>query len=426
MSNLAHRNILDFVAGRIPVAAIDYAAWRSMKSWAKRDLEKQVAKIKRHQSAGQFSLARRTAKVALQRVGCRFAVAAKVIQKTYPNRRTDTEEIRLAKHVKRMSALKAGLPQIGRFRRAASAQLRPKLKADGTFRPLLNFRWIDKAQQMLLAKIYLPFADFHPAQYQHQRISGLGGTAAVREALRATLDTADDTDVFLHFDINRFFDCVGVAWLKRKLWLPDDVICRHVHTVDMVITHYGNDNVHTVSNGAKNENGRLGLPQGSALSPVLADLLIADILRTVAVPENYQLFVWSDNIGVVVPQREAAALVELLRSAFADHEAGPFDLKVSMHPVTQGFKFLGTWFSREEGRGVASILHEVADAWAGKIHMRLDNAQSLEEIDEIKHRAVGTLSQWKWWSGVTEYEESVMQSINDHRDLLIGQMSNQS
>lgn len=430
MTKLAHENIRDFLAGVIPVSDIDAATWRDMESWAKQDLSRQIAKVDALCSNGKSRLARRTARLALQRVGCRFAVAAKVLKKVYPNRLNDTDEVREAKRISRMSAMKAGLPQIGRFKHPASAQLRPQRKKDGSYRPLLNFYWIDKAQQSLLGKIYTPFADFHPSQYQRQQIEGLGGTAAVREALCAKLDTVDNTAVFMHVDISRFYDSINVEWLECQLWLPRSMIRRHAHTVDMSIASYGSYNVGSGlsgenppdDSGVNWKNGRLGIPQGSALSPVLGDLVMADLLRTVAVPEESALFTWSDNIGVVVPQREAANLEELFRSAFAEHGAGPFEITVSQQPVTREFKFLGYWFRRGEGKTEAFVPETIANAWAAKFFDRLTRATSLEAVNKIERVAIGKLSQWGWWSGIHEYREEVINLIQSQRDWLTPQV----
>lgn len=191
------------------------------------DLSRQVAKIERHRGEGRPRVARRTAKLTIQRVGPRFAFAAEAVRDAYPDGRHSTDEQRRALQLKRMAVLKAGFPRLGRFGRPASPSMRPRRKDDGSFRPVVEFHWIDKAQQSLLSAIYKPFADFHPAQYQRKKVAGLGGTSAVREALRAALDTADDTDVFLHFDVRRHYDNTRCEWLERKLWLPREVIRGH-------------------------------------------------------------------------------------------------------------------------------------------------------------------------------------------------------
>ena len=319
MSSSARQALNDFLAGVTPVSAIDDVTWRRMVRWARHDLSRQVAKIEARRSEGRLRLARRIARQTIQRLGPRFALAAEAVRNAYPDGRHSTDEQRRALQLKRMTVLKTGFPRVGRFGRPASPSMRPRCKDDGSFRPVVEFHWIDKAQQSLLSAIYKPFADFHPAQYQRKKVAGLGGTSAVREALRAALDTADDTDVFLHFDVRRHYDNTRCEWLERKLWLPREVIRGHAHTADMVIRHTGNHFVGPCSDQASWKDGRLGLPQGSALSPLLADLVMADVIRTAEVPDQYPLFIWSDNIGVIVPQREAAALEELLRSAFAEH-----------------------------------------------------------------------------------------------------------
>lgn len=411
--------ISELLRGRLPANSIDAETWRKMVRWSNNDLDRQISKIAQLRADGKHRQARSKAMATTRRMGARFAAAVEAVhKKALPKCRDQTADSRQQRQLRLVSTVCEGFQDIGRFNRPALAFLEPKVKKDGTFRTTIRFDWRDYARQYLLDKIYTPFAEFHPAQYQRKKVPGLGGTAAIREALSTALTMANRNDVFVHFDIVRCYDHIPVGWLERNLWLPKDIIRGHVHTIGMRLVRNGNQNVRDDLDEAVWKNGRLGLPQGSALSPLISDIVIASILRAAAVSKKYPLFVWSDNIGVIVPREDVAALKEDFRAAFAQHEAGPFELTVSVHPIDREFKFLGYWFRRTKEGVDVFCPTTIADAWLGSVYERLSVADAFEEIRHIESHVQGKLGQWKWWPGVSEYKEEALQLIADHKDLL--------
>jgi RNA-directed DNA polymerase len=89
---------------------------------------------------------------------------------------------------------------------------------------------------------------------------------------------------------------------------------------------------------------RRGLPQGSAASSLVAEMVMAEILREAAgrLADVLCLHTYSDNLGGLVPlNRDEAALVECLKNVFATHRAGPFRMTSRVDRMARSFPYLG-------------------------------------------------------------------------------------
>jgi hypothetical protein len=84
--------------------------------------------------------------------------------------------------------------------------------------------------------------------------------------------------------------------------------------------------------------GQRGIPQGSAVSPFVAEHLLSDLLLTL--PGEARAVMYVDNIWVFVrTRREAERIKELLRAAAERHRAGPLRLKpIEIRRVADWFK----------------------------------------------------------------------------------------
>ena len=112
-----------------------------------------------------------------------------------------------------------------------------------------------------------------------------------------------------------------------------------------------------------------GLPQGSPASPLVAQLMVARVLRAVQVQRGVAVLVYADNVIVLGRRRaDVETTYDDLCSAFASSAAGRLDLRLEgMHRARDGFEFLGYAIRRAAG----STRIEVPDAKKEAIRVKL-------------------------------------------------------
>ena len=158
--------------------------------------------------------------------------------------------------------------------------------------------------------------------------------------------------------------------------------------------------------------------QGSALSQLVAEMVMADVLRGIAVPPGVRLVTYADNIGIVMPGSCKAVIEELFRGAFERHSAGPFQLTFTdAIPVTQGFDFLGLSFFVEEGKPRATVLECVWGKWLTEIGGEVLVA-SATELQDIERKVRGKIAQWRMWSGADALEAEALTLIASAKEAL--------
>jgi hypothetical protein len=301
------------------------------------------------------------------------------------------------------------LPEIGSFRRPARAYVRKKWKGHGRFRPICSFDWSDAARQRLVARSLLPVARLHRSQFMlTPREGGRGRTAACNTLLQRLEGRGDDL-VFVQIDVREYFASISHQWLEERLGLPIEIIRNHVHTGGMHMVARGNATVRP-SAGDLSELSRRGLPQGSALSSLVAEIVMADILEGLPVHLRDALIVYSDNPGLLLPRGEEAAVEELIRGVFGRHGAGPFDLTCTAKLVTDEFKFLGVWWRVIDGRPNRYVPLIVAERWALGMISRIMVAD-LAELPRLALVASGTFNEWKYWDGLGALRRDVLGAL---------------
>jgi hypothetical protein len=92
---------------------------------------------------------------------------------------------------------------------------------------------------------------------------------------------------------------------------------------------------------------RQGIPQGSAVSSLVAEMLLAPV--AFALPGDVRPVFYSDNILVITRQKsEAVTIAKTLKSALMSHPAGPlWPNFIEIQDARKGFDFLGYRFSKE-------------------------------------------------------------------------------
>jgi hypothetical protein len=167
------------------------------------------------------------------------------------------------------------------------------------------------------------------------------------------------------------------------------------------------------------EAGRLGIPQGSAASPIVAEFVMADILRTGAdLLEGLDIFNYSDNLGILLPgDRDEAAFMEHLLGVFATHRAGPFQLRtISTCDIQKPFRFLGyTW--QKTKRGITA--HVPVAFWREmEYEAEILEAQGLERIDHLEQRFRSYCGAFPLWRGATSMRARLDRAANQQRALM--------
>lgn len=408
------RQIIDLIAsGTLDPHTVSLEEEIALARWAKEARMRAQASVARLVAQGHSCRARRARWKMMNKLSVRLDALMVAARRRQRLPGGQSREVREAARVERLTAVLTALPAIADFSQPARAQgfLRPK--RTGGFRKLVRFEWEDDAKLRILKSALHPFADLHDGQFMLARDERRRGPASVREYLLQALREAEGDHVFLQFDIRDFFGSITHAWLEDHLGLDQGIVRRFVHSGEMLIVPTGEMRGDRLRDDASRENGRsgVGIPQGSALSSLIAEMVMADILRSDAVFDRVRLFTWSDNLGVLVPRSEAFAVEELIRTAFRRHGAGPFQLSVSRSPITSEFKFLGVWYQVSGGQPVAFVPVPVALAWEASICADMLTAGT-DDLLRRWRRVQGKAQAWSWWSGMEPLKRSIEERLS--------------
>ncbi|MCJ1961606.1 reverse transcriptase domain-containing protein [Novosphingobium mangrovi (ex Hu et al. 2023)] len=374
---------------------------RALRRWCRQSARQSALSIERLTTIGHSRNARRARRDHLQSVTAHLDALFSASRKRWPIRSDDNADVAETTRLKRLQHVFEALGKSRTFTRPARAQNFSVSKGPGQgHRLVTSFHWVDRARQKVLRTALTPFANLHEAQFMLARDRGRRGPAAVRKALLAAMAECDEDMVFLHFDVKDFYGSISHAWLERELGLPPELVRRHVHTGQMSFTGYRERTIVHASHEATRERGQRGIPQGSALSPLIGEMVIGAVIRSVAVFEDLPIFTWSDNVGVLAPRLREREIVDLARAAFRAHGAGPFELGMARSEVLdQGFNYLGTWYCKPaDGDARATIPRQVVAAWDISVGTSIMHAGP-HELDQIERHIVAKKAAWGWWDG---------------------------
>ena len=387
-------------------------AERQLREWTRSAANRSLRRIEDAYALGRYKIARRERREHIARRAVHLHALFLALRMQWPvlSSMSSEEQERVRRH--RIRVAFEQLPRIGNFRKPARARMRLKPKRNGQgHRGITSFGWVDKARQFVLRSAFQPFANLHEAQFMYAHEGIPRGPAAVREALLSSLADRGDGWSFLQFDIVDFYGSISHAWLESNLGIDPMVVSRHVHTGQMMIKRPRKMATVHATHEANAEGGLRGIPQGSALSPIIADWIMAQVLRDTAVFDELPVYVWSDNVGVLAPRHREREIVGLVREAFERHGAGPFKLTYSAKPTVEEFKFLGTNYRVDEcGVPHAYIAEQILSNWVSSIGSRLLIAGS-NEIADIERHVAGKRAAWSWWGGWPAIEDEVASLI---------------
>lgn len=252
--------------------------------------------------------------------------------------------------------------------------VRTEAKNHGGFRAIYMFGLMHRARQEMIRMVLGHRSDLHPAQYAPSR----GLKQAQRDILAAL--AMGKYRYAVTADIRSYFNNIDVGRLPELLRLPAALIEANIDSrnfninphqqrdVQREITKYEDMNDEAVVelyHNRSDDQVRLigshvyrqyqaspGIPQGSSCSPIIAEMVMADILGRIITVRV--IFNWVDDILILAKTREEAErAIETLESALTDARGGPFLAKVKKLPVEDGFDFIGSKFMASER--VASV-----------------------------------------------------------------------
>jgi RNA-directed DNA polymerase len=405
-------------SGELAAETLSDLELRALRRWCRERSRASSATVQRLVDRGHLKNARRERNSHLNRQEVLLDALFAASRKRWPISADMNADEAERRRRKRLLGPFEALPDAGKFGRSARAHEFFVAKENGGKRSITSFYWVDHARQRVLKSALTPFADLHDGQFMLARDPHRRGPAAVREALLAALAECSDDSVFMQFDVRDFYGSISHAWLERHLGIDPTIVQRQVHTGSMTIVPTGKGKIAVVPDcvqEASREGDRRGIPQGSVTSSLVAEQVMASVIRSVAVFAKLPLFIWSDNIGAVVPRGRAGEVGKLVRSAFAEHGAGPFTL----HPVRENlvcstFKFLGVWYRKTPAGPEALIPWQVLSAWEASIGDRLMHCWD-EEVNQIERHVTLKLAHWRWCPAARETETRLRQLIQSRR-----------
>jgi hypothetical protein len=224
-------------------------------------------------------------------------------------------------------------------------RLRLIKKGAHTFRPTLDFGIENRALQHLVLSVLYAIAELHPRQFATR-----GGVpvaiAHVMNAMKAGyvhVREIDIKDFYASFDRNKLVELIPVQKRVIERVLSSDhlnIIPSKLHLITSCFGAADTVQGEVAPLEKYLAEARRGIPQGSAASPLLAEMLLAPLLFQV--PAGGKVVAYADNILVMAKTAsDADAMTESLGLALKKHPAGPLWPKVTSFPAGGPIEFLG-------------------------------------------------------------------------------------
>jgi len=309
----------------------------------------------------------------------------------------------------------AGLDPWNGTDEAVAVNAVPKHSNPLDFRIIFDFGIENRALQLLVRSALRSWAQLHPKQFAIQ-----GGRRAAGEAVLEAL--GDSFRWAVQLDVKDCFRTFDHDEVSKFLPIPEEVTRKVITAQDLNITS-GNV-VDWLGVTELPVEVRQGIPQGSAVSSLVVEMLLATV--GFALPADVRAVLYADDILVVTRQKsEAVTIVKILRSALLSHPAGPLWPKlVEIKDGKSGFDFLGYHFCKE------TDLVRVTPAAFNLIRFnkrhystldRLTGSEpTLVEKNRIRRRARRYVRSWShsfnlWpeWSGFCTKKLFEIESIGD-------------
>ncbi len=229
-----------------------------------------------------------------------------------------------------------------------------KSSKPGDYRLIMNFGIENRALQYLALSLLEKAVEPHPRQYL---LRG-GVQAAVHDLANAM---AKGPVCAYELDIKDCYPSFDGKKLQELIPLPKEVTdhiitSRHLHlkggTSNICISFGpadGQEQDPVKLTTALADAARRGLPQGSAVSPIVAEMVLALSLN--AVPALGTVFAYADNVLLLATSKSnAVAMKKALWSALEGHPVGRLQPKAKFFAVGEPVDFLGHRLTSANGK----------------------------------------------------------------------------
>lgn len=407
-------------AGSIAPSSLNSPEQVEVRNHGKLALKRALKKLDAAKKAGRPRVARREQRLLLRHSAIRIFVAYIAIRKA---RRRSLLHVEIAT-MPPFDRVWALAQQLARLNTRARAIPNPRPKARGGYRMTYKFDELGIAKQWLTLYALKPFASFHPSKYVLKR----GQSAACVELLKA-MDCALPGTRFIQFDVKDFFGSISHEWLLEHLPLSPQIV-RSVVLLEgyLTIRRIREPARRFDCDGVNEQTGQRGIPQGSAASPVVAEIVMAAVLQSAAdALEGLKVFIHSDNIGILVPPHvDIAVLENKLLDAFKKHPAGPFHLTTNgPSSLATPYRFLGYDFVKRAGKKAeAYVPDHVWEAREAAYMGTIANDASIQQLLGVRKSVTGYRAAFKLWEGGRQMEARVINLVDaeiSHR-IMLGKM----
>jgi hypothetical protein len=220
--------------------------------------------------------------------------------------------------------------------------IRRKVDDPHDFRHTMSFGIENRALQYLTMLVLRELVELHPDQYALR-----GMHAAIEAAVKAM---SEGYGWAIEYDIKDCYPSFNGKELSNILPLPKKVseavlLGEHLNLkggqslIDCLGCDEGDDWEPVLFNDLL-ATARRGLPQGSAVSPLVAEALLADTIHMV--PKLGVVVAYADNFLLLAKSKgDVVAMSKALWSALIAHPAGPFKPKTRVFDVNGPISFLG-------------------------------------------------------------------------------------
>jgi hypothetical protein len=259
-----------------------------------------------------------------------------------------------------------------------------------------------RALQYLVREVLIALLDLHPNQYATR-----GG---VHAAIRHTKQTLTDGYVWAaELDINNCYSSFDEEKLSSLLPLPKEVTDHVILLRYMNLTTRFNRIDDSRGDGREGDfvtpgatsPARQGLPQGSAVSPIVAEAMIAIALKAVPTLEGV-IIAYADNILLLAKTKsDRDSMTKALLAAFEAHPVGRLRLSLKTFALGGPIDFLGHRLTSCEG----SVRIEPDDDNRQKFERRV--ASELRSL--AKTKLLG--ARWERFDRLKEYIRSWTESF---------------
>ncbi|MDP4006814.1 reverse transcriptase domain-containing protein [Methylobacterium sp. NEAU K] len=238
-----------------------------------------------------------------------------------------------------------------------SASYRPEPKPKGGYRPVVNFDLPARAAQLLLKRVVRPFLRIREDQFAVEN----GG--APEEGRRIRDLAAKGYGWFIEGDIANCYASIDPDGVKELLggnlgrMMEANALSRSVRASIRKTRR----KISSIDLSNLQQQVRAGVPQGSSLSPLLTEAVIASVIddaeRHSDWPKTVHLTCHADNIAILSRTKaDAGCAADILREAFTRSRFGPLKLLCKdARSIKQGFDFLGIRFIAKRRRVYAEV-----------------------------------------------------------------------